>query len=398
MRCIISDFETRIIIKIAAIALAVSGEFTSLPATAQMTPSGLAKMTAAFDSWVTSNGVANASMVVTQGSAVVATVGRGGWTVDTVAPIASTSKAITAICIMALVDENKIAFSDTVQKLLPAFTDSIDALHRPNAALITVEHLLRHTSGFAVDPVQGSTFATGAAAANPDVWFAGQAFNQALAATPGTIYNYNDTNYALLGMIINTVTDETYERYCKKTVLTPRGANGATLATGTLSALGAFGGWTISAREYASFYTSAFDPGSLSAAARGFMDRVFELDCVCGYGLGVLVQPILRFVNYLTPRASTLMFHQTPRGPLMVPIELPQDMFVVPIQKPDDRRYDLYHTGNFQYSGVAQQFSSIAAYWTNGVAVIVICDSAAGGGSLDALEGALRAEAFDAGP
>jgi CubicO group peptidase (beta-lactamase class C family) len=326
----------------------------SQPAVAQTTLA----LSAAFDQWVTLNNIPHASMVVTENGGLFAMGVHGGWTIDTIAPIASLSKAITAICIMTLIDANQIAFADTVQKLLPTFTGTIDAAFRPNAGLITVEHLLRHTSGFAVDPVQNQ-YSTGAADAHPDQWFARQAFNQALANTPGTAYSYSDTNYALLGLIIKTATGETYENYCKRTVLTPRGAVNAIIASGN-SAMEAFGGWSISALEYSKFYIRAFDRDSLSDQAKDFMDKAFDSSCtVCNYGLGVLVTPMLHIVHYAPGK-------------------------VVPLQT-----YDLLHTGDWKNSGTTPtQFSSVASYWNHGFTAVVITDQFANDG-LTGILGAL---------
>jgi CubicO group peptidase (beta-lactamase class C family) len=59
---------------------------------------------------------------------------------DTVFLLASITKPMTAVGVMALVDEGKLALADPVQKHLPGFTGG----DRP---LVTIKHLLNHTSG-----------------------------------------------------------------------------------------------------------------------------------------------------------------------------------------------------------------------------------------------------------
>jgi CubicO group peptidase (beta-lactamase class C family) len=263
----------------------------------RMMPQARLGAIAGFKTWASNNGVTNASIwVQTVSDGVYDADAIGSWRIDTIAPIASTSKAITAMCVLTLLDSRRIDLESTVQVILPAFTNSIPEAVRFNAASVRVEHLLRHTSGFNLDPTQQS-YRTGAADANPDEWFARQAFQGGFNGI-GSRYQYNNTNYAMLGMIIKAVTGQSYESYCKDAVLTPLGAPNARIGAG-VRGMEAFGGWEMSVREYANFYTRAFVYsrilGSVSATTlMNYRPANFVIPgCSgCYYGLGVIVVPI----------------------------------------------------------------------------------------------------------
>jgi CubicO group peptidase (beta-lactamase class C family) len=209
-------------------------------------------------------------------------------------------------------------------------------------------------------------FTTGAAQTDPATWFATQAFNSATIGTPGAAYQYRNANYHLLGMIVAAIkTPDTYETYCRNTVLVPRGAPNARLSANTgVAALGAGGGWEISANEYSSFYRQAFDRRRLSQAARTFLDRALDTSCAaCSYGLGVLVRP----AAYPNVPIAVLALHT--RGGVFMPLVM--DAATLEILP----RYDLFHDGDWDSTATnPQQFSSIAAYWPNGVSAFVLTD------------------------
>ncbi|WP_454907987.1 serine hydrolase domain-containing protein [Variovorax gossypii] len=140
-------------------------------------------------------------------SVAVAIPGEGTWSAtrglarkeppQPVAPeqpfqVASTAKTLTAAVVLQLVEERKLKLGDTIDRWFP------DA---PNAGLITVEQLLRHTSGlvsFNALPTFGTAYRTPA-----EIIALGTA--QKPQFCPGTNWSYTNTGYAMLGVIIEKV-------------------------------------------------------------------------------------------------------------------------------------------------------------------------------------------------
>jgi CubicO group peptidase (beta-lactamase class C family) len=364
--CLARPFN-RIAITLAVLMAAVSA-WDLKPATAQPAPPpGVNAMVQAFQSWASNNGIGNSALVISRDGAELAASSVGSWTPDTVAPIASTSKAITGLCIMALADQGRIALTDSIGRhLSTGFVDSLTATGRTNAGQITIEQLLRHTSGFQGngnatpprEPTQAQ-YAAGAADAHPDQWFSRQVLDRALLTTPGTTFAYANVNYALLSVVIENVTGETYENFCRRTVLAPHGAGNAVIVAGN-AAMGAFGGWSISAREYSNFYSRGFLRSALSQNAADFMDRALDATCgaACSYGLGVFVVPAGYSVGIAT-----------------VPLAAGKPPALLPVFHTDLAPYELNHNGDWSSSDTTpNQFSSFAIYWSNGVSAVMICD------------------------
>lgn len=110
-------------------------------------------------------------------------------TADQPFQVASTVKTFTATVVLQLIGEGKLKPGDTIDRWFP------DA---PNARLITIEQLLRHTSGlvsFNALPSFGTAYRTPAEAIA-----LGTA--QRPQFCPGTGWSYTNTGYAMLGLIV----------------------------------------------------------------------------------------------------------------------------------------------------------------------------------------------------
>jgi CubicO group peptidase (beta-lactamase class C family) len=243
------------------------------------------KIANAFHTWLTSNSITNASLAVMQNGSLIGQFGFGNRQSSTVVPIASLTKAITAMCIANLVDAGKLSYTDKVSTRLKSFfTDKNTTIADKRANDITIEHLLRHISGFSFDPVVPPWAAGITNTASADETFAKAALAKNLDRVPGTgMNNYNNVNYALLGMIIKQVTGQTYEAYCRQTVLTPHRFSDVRIGAG-VPAMGAFGGWEMSVEQYANFIDSHYRKMSTNADA--FMKASFTAQ----YGLGVALR------------------------------------------------------------------------------------------------------------
>jgi CubicO group peptidase (beta-lactamase class C family) len=128
----------------------------------------------------------------------------------------SLSKSFTALAIMQLVEQGQVELDAPVQRYIPWFRVSDEAA----SAQITVRHLLNQTSGL-------STKTGRAFQGNPDVSDgalegAVRALRDVSLAEPvGKAYQYSTINYAVLGLIVQTVSGQSFEDYVQEHIFSP---------------------------------------------------------------------------------------------------------------------------------------------------------------------------------
>lgn len=145
--------------------------------------------------------------------------------------IASISKPITAVAVLALADRGQITLDDRLLDHLDP--DPLPSARRkpdPRWEQITIRHLLQHTGGWdrdaTFDPMFRSTsIATeaeqpGPADANTIIRYMR---SQPLDFDPGTRIAYSNFGYCLLGRLIESVIGSTYESWVRETILLPLG-------------------------------------------------------------------------------------------------------------------------------------------------------------------------------
>jgi D-alanyl-D-alanine carboxypeptidase len=150
--------------------------------------------------------------------------------------IAGVTKVFTAALIMKLVEENKIALTDTVQKWLP---NLIVPGTVPYSAQITVAMLLNHTSGL-YDYV-GDQYFTDLLLSDPYyAWPSDSTYDEIIywiydtAFLPGTAFGYCNAGYYLLGKIAEAATGntDTVENMVKTRFFDPLTMSKTTLTRG----------------------------------------------------------------------------------------------------------------------------------------------------------------------
>jgi len=115
--------------------------------------------------------------------------------------VGSITKTFVATLVLQLAAEHRLALDDTVERWLPGLVPSGDA--------ITLRQLLRHTSGlfdYTADPATFQPFATNPGYAWQPRDLIGIATGHAPNFAPGKGWGYSNTNYVLLGMIVETAT------------------------------------------------------------------------------------------------------------------------------------------------------------------------------------------------
>jgi D-alanyl-D-alanine carboxypeptidase len=133
-------------------------------------------------------------------------------TVDTVYQLASVTKTFTATAIMLLVEEGKLELDDKVTKHLSDLPKAWDA--------VTVRHLLNHTSGIKSYTSVKDFFKT----IRKDYShreILGLVAKEPLEFAPGEKWNYNNSGFFLLGMLVEKVTGKTYGEFLDERILRP---------------------------------------------------------------------------------------------------------------------------------------------------------------------------------
>ena len=140
------------------------------------------------------------------------------WTVETVSNIGSVTKQFTAMGLLLLEAEGKLSLDDDIRTHMPELPDF--------GAPVTLRHFLNHTSGYReiynllpMTGFQGEDFfartkAIQVAQRQPD-----------LQALPNTEWNYNNTGYILLSLVVERVSGQPFADYMREHVFGPLGMN-----------------------------------------------------------------------------------------------------------------------------------------------------------------------------
>jgi len=143
-------------------------------------------------------------------------------TPGTLYEIASLTKQFTAAAVLRLAQDKKLSLADPIAKYLPPIPEDCRG--------ITIEHLLRHTSGIPGSNSQGS--GEDIAAVLPGFLKGGPRY------TPGEHFEYWNQGYAILSEIIKVASGQEYTDYCRDHVFRPAGMS-STLFTGDAAPEGA---------------------------------------------------------------------------------------------------------------------------------------------------------------
>ena len=212
--------------KVAAKAAPAAGLI--LPPATIISPAEKATLEMACRHWydsVLKNGPFNGGMLVAKGGNILFETYKGtrnlkgtdSINAQTPFHIASVTKTFTAMGILKLVEQEKVQLADEFSKYFPAF----------NYPGVTIQTLLNHRSGlpnylyFMEDLGWSDTVSI----KNSDIlnYLITRKSELLNIATPDTRFNYCNTNYALLALLIEKVTGLSYPRFMQETFFGPLG-------------------------------------------------------------------------------------------------------------------------------------------------------------------------------
>ncbi len=132
---------------------------------------------------------------------------------ESVFQIGSMTKQFTAIAILILEEQGKLAIKDPISKYIPDY---------PSGDKITIHHLLTHTSGIKDFTKMKSLAGISQKDMTPKMmvdFFK----NEPVDFEPGEKFAYDNSGYVLLGYIIELVSGQTYESFIRKYIFEKAG-------------------------------------------------------------------------------------------------------------------------------------------------------------------------------
>jgi CubicO group peptidase (beta-lactamase class C family) len=163
---------------------------------------------------------------------------RRPMTADTIFRLYSMTKAITSVAAMMLVDDGRLSLDDPLSKYIPAFAGAKVGVEKrddngntvlayePLARPITIEDLLRHTSGltygFYGDSLVRKTYATSGLYEGDfdNTLFADRVAKLPLAEQPGTRWDYGHST-DILGRVVEVVSGQSLFQFERERLLDP---------------------------------------------------------------------------------------------------------------------------------------------------------------------------------
>lgn len=203
--------------------------------------------------------------------------------------LASISKQFTAAAVLALVDEGKVALDDRVRRWLPTLPKAADG--------VTIEHLLTHTSGL-IDYEDVIPEGTSVQLKDADVLRLLESQDRTYFA-PGANYRYSNGGYALLALIVERASGQSFATFLRDRIFAPLGmtnsvafeegistvanrAYGHPKDQSLTSAVLGDGGIYSSIDDLAKWDAALYDP----KFARAFVPRTATDDPNVAYGYG----------------------------------------------------------------------------------------------------------------
>jgi CubicO group peptidase (beta-lactamase class C family) len=307
--------------------LLASAVLAALPAAFSARADTVAGIEQAWRDWAARHERVAGGIVVLHKGKVVHQAATGRLTPATAVPLASLSKAVTAVCIAGLVDRGRLGLEMPLSQALARTFARLGAPADERLLGVTIAQLLTHRAGYTrssddPDPTTGPLGKYLGSATAKEPAFDAQLrllLPRRLALGPGERYAYTNSVYLLLGVAIEEATGEPYESYCRQAVLAPLGASASAELTPEWRILASYGGWSMTLADYGRFYQAfARDNPAIGPASRRWMMSPSGKQVAEGvhYGFGTDVRPIGNDANFWHGGRWTFSLGNAYDGPL----------------------------------------------------------------------------------
>ncbi len=136
--------------------------------------------------------------------------------------IGSTTKVFTALAILQLMDQGKLTLDDAIKDHLP----KLSIKEHKTYDEMTIRHVLMHTSG-----LPGDDLSMMFDSEIPQQSLIEKLSNHYRTHEPGVMFAYSNIGYALLGLIVEKVSNKSYKEYLKDHIFAPLKINPLILET-----------------------------------------------------------------------------------------------------------------------------------------------------------------------
>ncbi len=210
--------------KLCAAILAIVSATAPIVANAQMDAERLKMIPARMNSFVQQGTMAGAVTLVARRGEVVSLDAVGfqdfeskkPMRTDTIFDTRSVTKVVTAVGVMILMEEGRLALSDPVEKYLPEFKA------RGQFGPIRIRHLLTHTAGLPLYRLpESEEIAIRRNRTLAD--YVAFLSKQEPEYEPGTQFRYMSGGFAILGRVIEVVSGKPYEQFIRERIFEPLG-------------------------------------------------------------------------------------------------------------------------------------------------------------------------------
>jgi CubicO group peptidase (beta-lactamase class C family) len=134
--------------------------------------------------------------------------------------LGSVSKSITSLAIMKLAEDGKIDIEQPVVTYLPWFQTS----DKKRSDQVTIKHLLSHKSGFS--KTLGNRNQDDTSLDDHRMESAVRELkDSSLLFSPGSAFHYSNTNYQILGYLVELLSGKRYSEYVGESIFLPLGMN-----------------------------------------------------------------------------------------------------------------------------------------------------------------------------
>lgn len=176
----------------------------------------------------------------------------GEFTPKTQAPIASSSKWLTAALIMALVDEGKISLDDKISKHLPIFT-------KYSKGFITIRQCLSHLTGIEAEPIKLANFVKRNKYNSLEEEIEEFASKREIVSNPGLAFSYSNVGMNIAGRYIEVALKRGFEQLMQEKILRPLQMRGTNFSS--LNAINPSGGAQSTANDLMNFCSMLLNKG-----------------------------------------------------------------------------------------------------------------------------------------